>query len=98
MGTPSPLPTASMSRPQLAANLAARVGSALHIHVEVSGLVRIVLSGRERRIGRHRPGVIPNLGEADDHWALLPGRPLANLDRGGIDSGGRHGADHLRAI
>src|SRR5499425_1716405 len=70
------------SRTQLTPHLAIRVLFAVHVYVELVGVIRKEVRIADERAVRHREGILAGLGQGDDHRAVRSGHPAMNMGRG----------------
>src|SRR5262244_4471943 len=76
-------------RLDLAANLAVRVGSAVHVDVEFPVFERLVVGVLEFCARSYRPAIFTVLRQGDDHWTIFPRRGQVAVGGRGLDTGGR---------
>src|SRR6266852_4000978 len=75
-------------RLDLTANLAVRVGSAVHVDVEIPVFERLVVSVLELGARPHRPPIFTDLRERNDDLTVGPRRAQVDVGGRGLDAGG----------
>src|SRR6266849_9161938 len=78
----------------LAANFPAGIGSAMHVDVEVSEPVSLVLGVIESDGRRDGPHIVACLVQGHDHRPVLTRRSQMNVGRATGDAGSGHAATH----